>query len=167
MEELTKAERVALNRLHALLELLPTTLDKELATSGLTLFEYTLLATLAESDHQRLRLSALAARTNATLPRLSRVVTGLERKLLVIRMPCDEDGRATNAVLTQAGAQVVDDARPLYTRAVRANVLGALGDDGVDELSRIALGVLSRLDPQGTFTVTSDARVCAADPSMT
>ena len=55
-------ERVAVARLHALLELLPTALDKRMQPAGLTSFEFTLLEALAEADGGKLRLSALAAR---------------------------------------------------------------------------------------------------------
>src|SRR5687768_1054603 len=106
---LTQDQRVAVARLHALLELLPTALDKELAPAGITSFEFTLLEALHDADDHRLRLSALASRTNATLARLSRVVSSLERKDLVLRAACEEDGRATNAVLTDAGEAVFLD----------------------------------------------------------
>ncbi|SEN82066.1 MarR family winged helix-turn-helix transcriptional regulator [Cryobacterium luteum] len=40
----------------------------------------------------------------------SRVVTGLERKGLVQRAACEEDGRATNAVLTPDGEKAYEAA---------------------------------------------------------
>lgn len=164
MSELTHPERVAVARLHALLELLPTALDKELAAAGLTSFEYQLLEALAEADQHRLRLSALASRTNATLPRLSRVVTGLERKDLVVRAACAEDGRATNAVLTDAGAAAVEAGRPLYARAVRRMLLDGLDAGGVDDLARLSYGILTKLDPDRRLAVTTDGPECPADP---
>lgn len=165
MDELTHSERVAVARLHALLELLPTALDKQMAPVGLTSFEYQLLEALAEADQQRLRLSALASRTNATLPRLSRVVTGLERKGLVVRAACEDDGRATNAVLTDDGAAAVTAGRPLYAAAVRTMLLDGLDADGVDDLARLSFGILSKLDPDRRLAVTADGPECAADPA--
>lgn len=167
MEELQYDERVAVGRLRALLELLPTALDRELTATGLTSFEFTLLEALHEADQGRLRLTALASRTNATLPRLSRVVTGLERKHLVTRAACEEDGRATNAVLTEAGASAYLDSRPLYEHAVRRLILDGLGDDGVADLAELSYAILSRLDPERRLAVTADDPVaaCAADPS--
>lgn len=164
---LTHPERVAVARLHALLELLPTALDKQLAPVGLTSFEYTLLEALAEADAGRLRLSALASRSNATLPRLSRVVTGLERKGYVLRAPCEQDGRATNAVLTDAGRAARAGAAPLYADAVRHMILDGLDDDGVDDLARLTYAVLDRLDPDRRLAITSEGKApaCAADPS--
>lgn len=165
MDELTHPERVAVARLHALLELLPTALDKQMAPVGLTSFEYQLLEALAEADQHRLRLSALASRTNATLPRLSRVVTGLERKGLVVRAACEDDGRATNAVLTDDGAAAVTAGRPLYAAAVRTMLLDGLDADGVDDLARLSFGILSKLDPDRRLAVTAGGPECAADPA--
>ncbi|GAA1465008.1 MarR family winged helix-turn-helix transcriptional regulator [Microbacterium thalassium] len=165
MADLQYDERVAIARLHALLELLPTALDKELAPAGLTSFEFTLLEALHEADGHRLRLSALASRTNATLARLSRVVTGLERKKLVARMPCAEDGRATNAVLTDEGETAYEESRPLYADAVRRMILDGLDDDGVDQLASLSYAILAKLDPDRRLAVTvSGAAACAADP---
>ena len=164
---LTYDQRVAVARLHALLELLPTALDKELAPAGITSFEFTLLEALHEADGHRLRLSALASRTNATLARLSRVVSSLERKDLVLRAPCAEDGRATNAVLTEAGETVFLESTGLYADAVQRMVLDGLDDAGVDQLASLSFAILSKLDPDRRLTITAGGAgevACAADP---
>ncbi|MFI2363998.1 MarR family winged helix-turn-helix transcriptional regulator [Promicromonospora sp. NPDC019610] len=155
--ELRYPERVAVARLHALLELLPTALDKRMQPAGLTSFEFTLLEALAETDDGTLRLSALASRTNATLARLSRVVTGLERKGLVRRAPCAEDARATNAVLTDQGREVYRESTPLYADAVSSMILDGLTEGDVDDLARLAYAILTRLDPDRRLAVTSGA----------
>ena len=88
-------------------------LDAQLrADSGLTHFEYFVLAMLSEAPERTLRMTALAQRTNATLPRLSHVVSRLEDRGLVERFPCPEDGRATNARLTRPGWDAVVAAAP-------------------------------------------------------
>lgn len=166
-DALTHPERVAIARLQALLELLPTALDKELTPVGLTAFEFSLLEALGEADDSRLRLSALASRTNATLPRLSRVMNALERKGYVVRAACEADARATNAVLTDAGADARDDARHRYTDAVRRLVLGQLDETGVENLASMSLSILTALDPDRKLAVTTEATIappCAADP---
>src|SRR5512133_3721161 len=94
-------ELAAWVRLAAVVELLPGTLDSQLQRDAeLSHFEYFVLAMLSESPERTLRMTALARRTNATLPRLSHVVRRLETRGLVERFPCPEDGRATNARLT-------------------------------------------------------------------
>ncbi|WP_017584572.1 MarR family winged helix-turn-helix transcriptional regulator [Nocardiopsis valliformis] len=161
-------ERIALARLHALLELLPTALDKELSPAGLTSFEFTLLEALSEAEDQRLRLSALASRTNATLPRLSRVVTGLERKGLVRKAPCPEDGRATNAQLTGEGFQVYRSSRPRYDSAVRRMILDGLDERGVAQLTELTYAILAKLDPDAPKRIiggeSTEEKSCGADP---
>lgn len=162
--ELRHDERVAVARLHALLELLPAALDRQLAATGLTSFEFTLLEALHEADAGRLRLSALASRTNATLPRLSRVVTGLERKGLARRVACEQDGRATNAVLTEAGERAYRESRLVHDRAVRHMILDGLDEDGVSRLAELSYAILTRLDPDRRLAVTTGAP-CPADPA--
>lgn len=165
---LTHAERVAIARLHALLELLPTALDRHLAPAGITSFEYTLLEALAEAPGRLLRLSALASRTNATLPRLSRVVTALERRGLVERIPCPSDRRATNARLTDAGAALQRESADRYAEGARSLILDGLATlpgDGVAQLTELSYAILSALDPEQRLAVTAAGAGCAADPA--
>ena len=73
----------------AVIELLPGVLDAQLrGDSGMTHFEYFVLAMLSEAREQTLRMTAPAQHTNATLPRLSHVVRRLEERGLVGRSPC-------------------------------------------------------------------------------
>lgn len=167
---LTHPERVAIARLHALLELLPTALDKRLGPAGVTAFEYTLLDTLADAEGQRMRLSALARKTNATLPRLSRVATSLERRQLIERASCLEDGRAVNAIITEKGAEVRNLASGLYGEAVRELVFDGLTDlsgDGVSQLTDLTYAILKTMDPNTSMDVVPEdsAVTCAADPA--
>ena len=147
---LEEDERAAWLRLVAVTELLPGILDAQLRReSGLTHFEYYVLAMLSEAPDRTLRMTALAQRTNATLPRLSHVVQRLEARGLVERFPCPEDGRATNARLTERGWAAVVEAAPGHVAAVRHHVLDALTPEQVDQLTRIGDALLTRLDPDG------------------
>lgn len=140
-------------RLAAVLELLPGVLDSQLRRDAqLTHFEYFVLAMLSEAPERTLRMTALAARTNATLPRLSHVVQRLEDRGLVARFACPDDARATNARLTPAGWDKVRDTAPGHVANVRAHVLDALTSEQVDHLSAIGDAILSRLDPDGKLT---------------
>jgi DNA-binding MarR family transcriptional regulator len=143
-------ERAAWLRLIAVVELLPGVLDSQLRNgAGLTHFEYFVLAMLSESDQRTLRMTSLAARTNATLPRLSHVVHRLEERELVERFPCPEDRRATNARLTEAGWDAVVAAAPGHVETVRRYVIDALTPQQLEELRIIGDALLARLDPQG------------------
>jgi DNA-binding MarR family transcriptional regulator len=147
---LTAAEREAWVRFAAVLELLPHALDTQLLRDEkLTHFDYFTLAMVSEAPEQTLRMTALAARTNATLPRLSRVVSRLEAQGYLRRAPCPEDGRATNVTLTEEGLDKVAHAAPGHVATVRANVIDALAPEQVSQLSDICQRLLSRLDPEG------------------
>ncbi len=151
-------ELVTWKRLVAVVELLPGVLDAQLRRdSGLTHFEYFVLAMLSEAPERTLRMTNLAQRTNATLTRLSHVVRRLEDRGLVERFPCREDGRATNARLTGTGWDAVVAAAPGHVATVRAEVIDALTPEQVDQLSQIAEAVLRRLDPNGNLQVLTDA----------
>lgn len=145
-------ELAAWVRLVAVVELLPGALDSQLRRdSRLTHYEYFLLAALSEAPTHTLRMTRLAARTNATLPRLSHVVSRLEARGLVERSPCAEDGRATNARLTDLGFETLKAAAPGHVEAVRQIVLDPLSSAQVDQLRDITEAILGRLDPAGAM----------------
>jgi DNA-binding MarR family transcriptional regulator len=158
---LTDEERIAWVRLAAVLELLPGVLDTQLRRDAdLSHFEYFVLAMLSEAPARTLRMTALATRTNATLPRLSHVVRRLEDRGLVRRFPCPEDGRATNAQLTEAGWDKIVAAAPGHVATVRQQVIDALDAEQVRQLAGITEAILGRIDPDGA--VMSPQRDAAA-----
>lgn len=150
---LTPIELRAWLRLVAVVELLPGVLDAQLRRdAGLTHFEYQTLAMLSESPRRTLRMSVLAERTAATLPRLSHVVTRLASRGLVERCAAPEDRRATDVVLTEAGWDEIVAAAPGHVATARAYVVDALDPDQVRQLDAIARAMLERLDPGGRMT---------------
>ena len=154
---LSPDERAAWLRLIAVVELLPGVLDAELrADAGVTHFEYFVLAMLSEAPDRTLRMTALAQRTNATLPRLSHVVRRLETRGLVDRSPCPEDGRATDASLTAAGWDLVVAAAPGHVATVRNRVIDPLTPAQLAQLAGIGDALLSRLDPAGRMSAVYD-----------
>ncbi|WP_222265060.1 MarR family winged helix-turn-helix transcriptional regulator [Modestobacter marinus] len=142
-------------RLAAVLELLPGVLDAQLRRdAGLTHFDYYVLAMLSEAPGRTLRMTELARQTNATLPRLSHVVSRLEGRGLVKRFPCPDDRRATNARLTGPGWEKVQEAAPGHVDTVRQHVVDPLTDEQIDQLAAIGDAILTRLDPSGTMAAT-------------
>jgi DNA-binding MarR family transcriptional regulator len=154
-EGLDRAELTAWVRLASVLELLPGALDTQLRRDAdLMHFEYFVLAMLSEAPKRTLRMSALAAQTNSTPPRLSHVVRRLEERGLVERFPAADDARATNARLTAAGWRKVRDAAAGHVANVKDNVIDALTSEQVDQLREIADAILGRLDPDGSMAGT-------------
>ena len=126
-EWLDEDERAAWLRLVAVVELLPGVLDTQLRRdAGLTHFEYFVLAMLSEAPERTLRMTSLAQRTNATLPRLSHVVRRLEDRGLVRAVPLPR-GRARHqrpahrpgwdAVVAAAPGHVANVRSPRHRRA--------------------------------------------------
>ena len=76
--------------------------------------------------------------TNATLPRLSRVMNRLEEASYVRREPCPGDRRATNVVLTDDGWDKVVRAAPGHVRTVRELVIDALSPSRSNSCQRSA-----------------------------
>lgn len=150
---LDEDELAAWVRLVAVVELLPGILDGQLRRdSGLTHFEYFVLATLSEAPQRTLRMTTLAERTNATLSRLSHVAGRLEERDLVERTPCPADGRATNARLTETGWRALVAAAPGHVENVRRHVIDPLTPRQISQLRAIADALLAGLDPEGRMT---------------
>ncbi|MFF0013395.1 MarR family winged helix-turn-helix transcriptional regulator [Streptomyces sp. NPDC005374] len=145
---LTREQVAAWVRLAAVLELLPTALDSQLRRDAqLTHFDYYVLALLSEAPQRTMRMTKLAQSTTATLARLSHVVQRLEGRGLLDRAPCPTDRRATNARLTEAGWQKVQQAAPGHVTFVRDHVIDALTPEQVIQLADITQAILYRLDP--------------------
>lgn len=154
-EWLSRDELAAWVRLAAVLELLPGVLDAQLRRDAdLMHFEYFVLAMLSEAPKRTLRMTVLAAQTNATLPRLSHVVRRLEERGLVERVPCPEDARATNARLTSAGWRKVRETAPGHVATVRQHVIDPLTPEQIHQLAGITEAILGSLDPAATMSGT-------------
>ena len=146
---LTPEERQAWSALTGMLIKLPTALDAAMAKeSGLTFFEYMVLAMLSEEDDGTLRMSILAERTNGSLSRLSHVVRRLEQQGLVERVGAPEDRRATNATLTSEGRSRVEAAAPGHVRFVREVVIDGHTLEELHTFARFGEGVLERLEAE-------------------
>ena len=144
-------ESAAWISLVALLELLPSALDSQLQRdSGLTHFEFAVLSVLRFSERP-LRMTELAAGTYSTLPRLSHVVTRLERRRLVERTPCAEDRRATNVGLTDEGRRDLVRATSGHIDLVRRVVIDSLSREQLAQLTEIAGTIGRALDPEERF----------------
>lgn len=166
---LDRAQLRAWMKLVAVMELLPAALDQQLQRDAdLTHFDYMVIAMLSETESRTLRMSALAAATNASLPRLSHVVSRLEKRGLVSRCPSSDDRRATDVRLTDAGWDAIVEAAPQHVRTARAFVIDALTAEQVTQLDGITKALLGKLDPEGRFAAVSypreedDPTICEA-----
>ncbi|WP_084489278.1 MarR family winged helix-turn-helix transcriptional regulator [Nocardia niwae] len=119
---------------------LPGVLDTQLQReSGVTHFEYWVLTLLSEEPGHRLQMSELAHKANASLSRLSHVVSKLERMGWAQRS-ATAGRRGVHAVLTDEGYLKVVEAAPGYLEAVRHLVF-----DGLDDAQKAQVADLGEL----------------------
>lgn len=131
-------------------ELLPAALDAQLQRdASLTHYEFILLSTLQRSG--AVRLSTLAAATNATLPRTSKVVGRLEKRGLVERTESTEDRRSILLKLTRQGRRQLVLATPDHFDTVHRLVLDRLTPEQLEQLADALEPIVEALDPQRRF----------------
>ncbi|MCF3140483.1 MULTISPECIES: MarR family transcriptional regulator [Micrococcaceae] len=140
-------ERRAWLALLSINTLLPSALDTQLQSAGkLSLFDYNVLAMLSETEGRYLPMSELAARTSASLSRLSHVVTKLQKRGWVERQAHPGDARVTVAHLTEAGMSTIVSLAPGHVESVRTLMLDSLSPEDVADLARIGEKIVARLD---------------------
>jgi DNA-binding MarR family transcriptional regulator len=134
-------------RLAGVMLKLSPALDSQLQRDcDLTHFDYLCLAMLSESDDRVLPMSALAAQTNASLSRLSHVISKLEKRGWVARTPSPHSRRVTLVRLTEEGWKVLVAAAPGHVETVRALVFDGLSREDVAALERIAGHIGERIE---------------------
>ena len=132
--------------LHAATVVLPVALDAQLQRDAqISYLEYYALAGLSERPDHTARLSDLAILTGAELSRISHLIARLEKRGLVIRRPDPDDGRYTNAILTEQGWEKVKQAAPAHVATVRTLLFDGLNANGLRELNRTADRIVAAL----------------------
>jgi DNA-binding MarR family transcriptional regulator len=137
-------------------------LEGEAQPGARRFFEYTVLSILSEQPTRTLGMSELAARTSASLSRLSNVVKRLERRGYLRRQADPDDGRCTHAILTDAGMAKVVETAPGHVAAARQFVSDAVTPTQLRQLRAANDRILRRIDPEAT---TRPPRVDSGQPS--
>lgn len=144
---LTPEEQQTWRALTSLLVRLPAALDAQLRRdAGITHFDYQVLSQLSEQPGRRLRLRELATLVDSSLQRLSQVVTRLETKGWVERVPDPADGRTTLAVLTDAGFEKVVATAPGHAAEVLDLAIDPLSPDQHRAMREIAERIVGTIE---------------------
>ena len=155
---LDEDEQRAWLRLAGMMLKLSPALDSELQRdSELTHFDYLCLAMLSESGDRTLRMSDLAQRANASLSRLSHVISKLEKRGLVARARSPHSRRVTLVTLTDDGWDVLVAAAPGHVETVRALVFDGLTREDVAALERVAGHIVDRIEASRLGMATRDS----------
>jgi DNA-binding MarR family transcriptional regulator len=113
-------------------------LDAELdGRHGLTLSATEVLGRLAAAESRCMRLSKLAGATGLSLSRISRIVDSLVKRRLVIRQGREDDARAVEAHLTEAGLALARAAQASHFASVQACFFDHLSPDELATLARV------------------------------
>jgi DNA-binding MarR family transcriptional regulator len=127
---------------HELRWALETQLERD---ADLSFTEYHALARLSEQADHTLRMSELAALTNASLSRLSHLVARLEKRGFIRREPDPTDGRYTNAILTAKGYKKLVASAPRHVEAVRSLVVDPLTPRELQQLGELSERITARI----------------------
>lgn len=141
------AQARAWRALVALGQKLPARLDDQLtADAGIINFEYAILQALMAVPHTTLRMGQLAEAALAPMPRVSKAVTRLQKRGLVEKAACADDGRAINVSLTREGRLTWLRATPPHIELARDRILGDLSEEQLDALATLLEPIGARLD---------------------
>lgn len=125
--------------------LLAAELHRELQADGLSLPDFDVLVQLTDRPDGKVRLGGLASALSWDRSRVSHHVTRMERRGLVEREECADDGRGAFVVVTGEGRAAIEAAAPGHVRAVRRLVFDALDPDEARDLGQVVEKLLARL----------------------
>jgi DNA-binding MarR family transcriptional regulator len=128
---------------------LSAALHKELQDdAGLSMPDFEVLVHLTDSPEGRIRVTDLARLLQWERSRVSHHVTRMERRRLVQRVECAEDGRGAFIVITPQGRAAIEQAAPGHVKAVRRIVFDALSPEDLDAFATVIEKALTQLDNQ-------------------
>jgi DNA-binding MarR family transcriptional regulator len=118
------------------------------ADSGLSLADFDVLVQLTDVPDARVRVSELARSLQWEKSRLSHHVGRMEKRGLVAREECADDGRGAFVVLTPEGRRAIEAAAPPHVETVRRVVFDDLTPEQVEALATISAQVLANLETE-------------------
>jgi DNA-binding MarR family transcriptional regulator len=113
--------------------------------SDLSDADYAVLVGLSEAEDDRLRIGELGEELAWEKGRLSKQLTRMEQRGLIVREPCPTDARGAFAVLTPAGRAAIEAAAPLHVEHIRRLFVEPLTHDQLDAMTGISRAILARL----------------------
>lgn len=105
-------------------------LDAELVRDhGMSLSEFEVLFFLSRAPDRQMRLIRLAEQSLVTRSGMTRLITRLQDRGLVERIPCPSDRRGYNARITEDGTARVREALETHLTGIERLFIEPLGDD--------------------------------------
>ena len=126
---------------------LASTLQRELQKdAGLSMPDYEVLVHLTDNPEGRVRVTELAGLLQWERSRVSHHIKRMERRGLVERAQCSEDGRGAFIVITPKGRAAIEEAAPGHVMAVRRLMFDALSEEEKVALAAVIDKLLARSD---------------------
>jgi DNA-binding MarR family transcriptional regulator len=147
---LTDEEERAWRRYRRMKGLLDLQITRDLARDGLSDSDYDVLSTLSEAEGDRWRVNELARHLRWGQSRLSHHLSRMEKRGLVAREDCVDDGRGAFAVLTDTGRRALEAAARNHVASVRAHFIDLLTPEQIATLDAIGETVIDHLGEQGS-----------------
>ena len=124
---------------------LASTLQRELQQdAGLSMPDYEVLVHLTDNPEGRVRVTELAGLLQWERSRVSHHIKRMERRGLVERAKCSEDGRGAFIVITTQGRAAIEEAAPGHVMAVRRLMFEALSEEEKVALAAVIDKLLAR-----------------------
>jgi DNA-binding MarR family transcriptional regulator len=124
---------------------LASTLQRELQQdAGLSMPDYEVLVHLTDNPEGRVRVTELAGLLQWERSRVSHHIKRMERRGLVERAQCSEDGRGAFIVITTQGRAAIEEAAPGHVMAVRRLMFEALSEEEKVALAAVIDKLLAR-----------------------
>lgn len=128
------------------------------AESDLSMADFTVLVALTDTCAGKTRAFSLADALQWEKSRLSHQLARMEKRGLIERTECSEDGRGQLVGVTPAGQTAIERAAPAHVAAVRRMFFDGLTHEQIDTLTEIARAALARID--GTTVIPGLREIC-------
>ncbi|APT84771.1 MarR family winged helix-turn-helix transcriptional regulator [Corynebacterium aquilae] len=115
--------------------------DSELGSS-----EYSVLVRLSEAPETTLRLNQIGTYLGWDRSRCSHLIRRMEKRGLVDKKTCAEDGRGILVSLTDLGAERLSAAAPGHADLVKSMIFSDLSSDDIETLSTFYRRIIERRD---------------------
>ena len=126
--------------------LLLDTLDRELRQAhGISLAEYEILVRLSEAPERTLRMAHIAESLRHSRSRVTHTVSRMEKAGLIRRTQSTTDRRGVEAVMTDAGYELLVAAAPTHVTGVRDHFVDLASPADFAALGRVMNAVCDQL----------------------
>jgi DNA-binding MarR family transcriptional regulator len=113
--------------------------------SDISMADFAVLVELTDTPDERVRVLELARSLHWEKSRISHHVGRMEKRGLVARQGCTDDGRGSYVVLTEQGRAAIEAAAPRHAETVHELVFDLLGPEEVESLRSISEKIFTRL----------------------